>query len=357
MGDILRSTGRREDWLRRRLGAELVEKDLARKHKRMRGDTFSFLRATYWRWAETVLDVCADAAGAPSVLAVGDIHLENFGTWRDADGRLAWGVNDFDEAAQMPYVLDLVRLATSAVLAAELSGRTPRDLCKAILKGYRRGLSAPQALILDRDQAWLRERLVVSEKRRARFWDKIDAARPEAMPARYRRAVAAAMPEARLAFRSARRTAGCGSLGLPRWIGVAQWRGAPVVREAKALLPSAWELAHGGGGGINYGAIANGSYRAVDPWLRVDGSILVRRLSPNNRKIEAGDDLATLLATPMLEAMGLDLASVHLGTGAHGPAIRKDLAERGLGWLAAAAARMAETVAHDHKRWQAARKG
>ena len=51
------------------------------------------------------------------VLAVGDIHLENFGTWRDADGRLVWGVNDFDEAAQMPYVLDLVRLAASALLA------------------------------------------------------------------------------------------------------------------------------------------------------------------------------------------------------------------------------------------------
>ena len=52
-----------------------------------------------------------------AVLAVGDIHLENFGTWRDADGRLVWGVNDFDEAAEMPYVLDLIRLATSALVA------------------------------------------------------------------------------------------------------------------------------------------------------------------------------------------------------------------------------------------------
>ena len=52
-----------------------------------------------------------------SVLSVGDLHLENFGTWRDADGRLVWGVNDFDEAAVMPYVLDLVRLVTSIQLA------------------------------------------------------------------------------------------------------------------------------------------------------------------------------------------------------------------------------------------------
>ena len=59
---------------------------------------------------------------APSVLAVGDIHIENFGTWRDEEGRLVWGVNDFDEAAEMPYVLDLVRLATSAALALRNGG-------------------------------------------------------------------------------------------------------------------------------------------------------------------------------------------------------------------------------------------
>ena len=83
----------------------------------MAADPFQFLRATYWRWAETILQVCPELKSAPSVLAVGDIHIENFGSWRDNEGRLVWGVNDFDEAARMPYVLDLVRLATSAVLA------------------------------------------------------------------------------------------------------------------------------------------------------------------------------------------------------------------------------------------------
>ena len=51
---------------------------------------------------------------APHVLAVGDIHMENYGTWRQPrEGRLAWGVNDFDEAVTLPYTLDLVRLAAS----------------------------------------------------------------------------------------------------------------------------------------------------------------------------------------------------------------------------------------------------
>ena len=48
------------------------------------------------------------------VLAIGDLHLENFGTWRDAEGRLVWGINDFDEAWALPYTNDLIRLATSA---------------------------------------------------------------------------------------------------------------------------------------------------------------------------------------------------------------------------------------------------
>jgi len=119
MATIHQSARCYEDWLRAQLKGDVFQKDLAKKHDKMRKSPFVFLRATYWRWAETILDVCPDLAGGAQVLAVGDIHLENFGTWRDVDGRLAWGVNDFDEAAAMPYVLDLVRLAVSALLGRE----------------------------------------------------------------------------------------------------------------------------------------------------------------------------------------------------------------------------------------------
>jgi uncharacterized protein (DUF2252 family) len=56
------------------------------------------------------------------LLAVGDLHVENFGTWRDTEGRLVWGANDFDEVASMPYTIDLVRLVTSAILAKNDGG-------------------------------------------------------------------------------------------------------------------------------------------------------------------------------------------------------------------------------------------
>jgi Uncharacterized protein conserved in bacteria (DUF2252) len=356
MDDILQSTRRYEDWLRRQLDGDLVETDIERKHAKMAGDgAFPFLRATYWRWAETVLTICGAAGDAPAVLAVGDIHLENFGTWRDADGRLAWGVNDFDEAAEMPYVLDLIRLATSAIIAAT-DARAAPALCRAVLNGYRQGLSAPRPLILDRDLAWLRELVAVSEKQRAKFWKKVANAEEERAPAPYRRALAAAMPEPGLRLRTARRTAGLGSLGRPRWIAIADWRGAPIVREAKALVPSSWQRANGGRGKLQCADIAGGRYRAIDPWFRVEGGLATRRLSPNNRKIEADDGVAPLLAPQMLEAMGLDLASVHLGTGTgkSAAAIRRDLEGRKSGWLLAAARRMAAAVKQDHAQWKAA---
>ena len=64
--------------LRAQLKGDVVERDLRKKRRRMKESPFPFLRATYWRWAETILDVCPELANAPQVLAVGDIHLENF---------------------------------------------------------------------------------------------------------------------------------------------------------------------------------------------------------------------------------------------------------------------------------------
>src|SRR5262245_36449546 len=87
----------------------------------MRKSAFDFCRATYFRWALTIEKVCPEVTDCPRVLSVGDIHVENYGVWRDADARLVWGVNDFDEAATMPYAYDLVRLATSVCLAPKLN--------------------------------------------------------------------------------------------------------------------------------------------------------------------------------------------------------------------------------------------
>ena len=113
--NIKNATEKYERWLAKRI--TLLKSDLNRKHQSMREGFFPFLRATFYRWAQLWAKVCPDAAKAPAVLAVGDLHVENFGTWRDIEGRLIWGINDFDEVNYMPYTIDLVRLATSAHLA------------------------------------------------------------------------------------------------------------------------------------------------------------------------------------------------------------------------------------------------
>ena len=133
---------RYEKWLATQ--CKVVKADIAFKHHRMKKSAFIFLRATYFRWARKIGDWCPELMDAPPVLSVGDLHLENFGTWRDADGRLVWGVNDFDEAAVMPSVLDLVRLATSIQLAPDLE-LSNRRAAEALLRGYRAGLDEPAA--------------------------------------------------------------------------------------------------------------------------------------------------------------------------------------------------------------------
>lgn len=365
MSAIAASVESYESWLREHLGEDVVKKDLARKRKRMKQSAFIFLRATYWRWTEIIFDVCPDLAEAPEVLAVGDIHLENFGTWRDADGRLVWGINDFDEAADMPYALDLVRLAASALLAQqslhdkELDDRDFEAAAAAVLEGYRHGLKDPQAITLDRDHGWLRNAVVVDKDRRKKFWEIIAGAKEDSAPANYRQALLAALPEENLAMTTARRSAGTGSLGRPRWIGIADWRGGPVVREAKALIPSAWSRATVRGGKvgqgrrkIHVGTLAAGRFRAPDPWFSVMDNLAIRRLSPNNRKIEVEDDADVLLRPRLWELMGFELANIHLGVADRTDAIKTDLEQRKRGWLAKCTEAACAAVTRDFEAWR-----
>ena len=136
--NVIKATRQFESWLAQR--TRIDQKDLRLKHANMKADIFMFLRATYYRWAQVWPASLSRPARAPQVLAVGDLHIENFGTWRDIEGRLIWGVNDFDEAWPMAYTIDLVRLAVSAHLAVEAGGLPLKreDICNAMLEGYRR---------------------------------------------------------------------------------------------------------------------------------------------------------------------------------------------------------------------------
>ena len=156
--NIVKATRQFEDWLGHR--TDIVKKDLHLKHANMKAAVFPFLRATYYRWAQVWPKVCPDLSKGPQVLAVGDLHVENFGTWRDIEGRLIWGVNDFDETHPLSYANDLVRLAVSAHLAAEGGhlALKQKDICDAILEGYREGLGkGGLPFVLGEKNEWLRQ--------------------------------------------------------------------------------------------------------------------------------------------------------------------------------------------------------
>lgn len=338
-----------EKWLR--LCCDVVEADLEAKHERMRNSAFDFLRATYFRWARTIESTCPDLGSAPRIACVGDSHLENFGTWRDADSRLVWGVNDLDEASVMPYVFDLVRLATSARLAPGLK-IGPLEVTTAILKGYRKGLARPRSVLLDESAQWLRPFAFGSREANRNFWCEVDGYPDASPPADAQRVLSKSLPEGADVLRFASRRRGGGSLGRPRFLVIANWQSGTVIREAKALVPSAWDWAHGKKHQRSrLIELAYGSYRSPDPELWTKAGYVIRRVAPDSRKVEIEDAERLGLGSRLLSAMGADLGAIHAAD-RRSQRIARDMESRDPMWLHDAAHAAEQMTKRDYKSWK-----
>ncbi len=350
-----------EAWMAEQLGCLLVTGDLRHKHKRMRRDPFLFLRGTCWRWAEIAGVEAPELMEGPAVGSVGDAHVGNFGLWRDAEGRLVWGVNDFDEAATIPYRMDLARLVTSARLARRkgdtdgADSTDDRDLAEAALDGYAAGIADPRPWVLEQDHVWLRDLFAATDHERVRFWAKLRDAKPAgpvATPYRaaLERAVESAAAGATGPIAFSRRRAGVGSLGRPRLVALADDAGGPIAREAKALLPSCWD--RDAPAGQHY-ALARGRYRSPDPFLRAEGGIVSRRLAPNSRKIDIGAHKRRVRRR-LIGAMARDIGAIHAADARARAAIVEHLAREGHAWLDRAADAMVEATRRDWHAFRAA---
>jgi uncharacterized protein (DUF2252 family) len=116
------------------------------KLKRMASDPFAFFRGADHLFAAAWPELKPPDAG-PEILICGDLHLENFGAYRTDDGELLYDINDFDEALVGPCSLDLVRCATSILLAAELWRLTPLQALGMVLRfldTYRSTVHGPE---------------------------------------------------------------------------------------------------------------------------------------------------------------------------------------------------------------------
>jgi hypothetical protein len=358
--NIVDATRDYEGWLAKAIGLPLEPRDLDFKHLRMADadDPFPFFRGTYYRWAQNWATNAGLLANAPHVLAIGDLHVENYGTWRDADGRLCWGVNDFDEADELPYANDLVRLAVS-VRFAKKSGVLDigfDDGCAAILDGYRKCLvDGGRPFVLEEHHAGLRKLAMSAEREPVEFWSKLTKllADPEpSVPGTAREALLGALPAPGLACQiRARPRAGMGSLGRPRYIALAEWASGWIAREAKASAPPASAWAAGADTRPRIADAVAGAVRSPDPFYRLVGGWIVRRLAPRCSRIELGE-LVTADVRQLLAAMGAEAANVHLGTPDISPAILSDMDRRPEGWLQEAARAMCEFLEKDWQDWR-----
>jgi uncharacterized protein (DUF2252 family) len=219
----------------------------------LRKDPFSFFRGTNPLFLD-FLPRAHSLLRAPCVLICGDLHLQNFGAFK-GDNRLCYfDVNDFDEACLAPFTLDIVRFVASIKVAAHglgLSAAQASMLVRQFFKAYLQSIGDGKPRWVERSlaqgvfRALLRR--AMSRTRRellARFTklkggerrirnDGVRSLRadPSERP-RLRRLLAKfALPGVGKSFfkllDTSRRIAGCGSLGLARYILLVRGRGSP----------------------------------------------------------------------------------------------------------------------------------
>jgi hypothetical protein len=374
------STAKYEQWLQERLkpNQEIFDFQIKKKHKAMADDPFQFLRATFYRWAELWPKECTELASQKEdvVFAIGDLHAENFGTWRDAQGRLVWGVNDFDEACRLPFTHDLVRLATSAFLATDEDHLSISNdaICQCLVDGYANACRAGGGgFILDSAHQALR--LLINdalETANAKtFWEDLQDEDDyplvtSKLPIRENVAgfLSDSLPTgAKVTYRMVRKGKGLGSLGRPRFVALTEWKGGFVGREAKALVPSAVEwLNDPQSTEIGAEATLKVAIRSPDPWYQIRQGWVIRLLAPDAVKV----DLKKLgkqvnedsFARTLLKAMGWEAANIHLGS-KEGPKLLRrleNLQSTERAWLQNAAERMRDAVKDDFKTWRNSRR-
>lgn len=125
------------------------------KYQRMHGDVFAFFRATCHLFHDR-LPRTGVLRSAPLAWACGDLHFENFGSYRGDNRQVYFDLTDFDEAALAPASWDLLRLLTSLWVGAGSLGlrrREAQHLGQALLGAYTAALADGKAYWIERETA------------------------------------------------------------------------------------------------------------------------------------------------------------------------------------------------------------
>lgn len=349
MPDVRELTRDYEHWLASKIPVERA--GLERKHEEMRRKEYRFLRGTYYLWLVRVHERLPAVFSGRAVPLVGDLHVENFGTWRDAEQVRRWGVDDLDELARGPWTLDLLRLATSAELVPQVALPLD-DICAIVLHEWR-GCEPGEAIDLSRKDARHLRELVPEFTSERHFYAGLAAGPVVTQVPAEVVAAARAIAEPGWAPTWHAREAGTGSLGHRRVVGVGKADdGHEHAREAKQRDPgtAVWAATQGVGGITPEPAlhdVVRRTVRGPGAAARLPGWQL-RDLAPDVVRIELGG-LRPKDSERLLRSMARAVADVHHAD----PQALEDARREAWGFdLRGAVATMVEETRRDFHAWR-----
>ncbi|GJG97363.1 DUF2252 family protein [Cupriavidus pauculus] len=231
-------------------------------------EPFAFFRGTNHLYAASVGNEIG--LGAPLTYVCGDLHVENFGSFKGDNGLVYFDLNDFDDALVAPVTVDAVRMLSSVLVAAHqyrLSEADARVACAHMLDEYTQVLRGGKPRWIERATATglvatllrqvkrrkrgalLAARTMMEDGRRQLKLDRraLQADRAQRDHAAHILAVYSQQDHHGHRFEAedaARRVAGVGSLGLERYVVLAHDTYAPTSRrliDIKRAAPSAWD--------------------------------------------------------------------------------------------------------------------
>ena len=353
--DIVQSTRHYEKWLRKL--TPVVEKDFQIKHRAMSASPLAFLRATFYRWTEVWPRECPDLAEAPMTLGAGEVNVESFSTWLDPEGRIAWGLTAFDEAYPLPYASDLVRLAASLFVSADnLPPKTDLNrVCRMMSKAYSEALiRGGSPYILGVRHRWLRLLVRTRVKDPQRYWERFMALpKAASVPSEVREALERSLP-LDAPFKIVTRVAGVGSLGRPKYVGIADWMGGPLASEARYVpVPAgAWAAGHESNVRTYHNTVLETARHPPNLRSGVWKGLYLSRIGPDIARVDPMAVLRKKDLTRLMRACVTEVANVHLGTPGAAPKIVEHLKGLPKSWLENAARSMVKRNWADFKAWK-----
>jgi uncharacterized protein (DUF2252 family) len=121
------------------------------KYKAISEGPHRFFRGTNHLFVEHIANEPV-LKGVPFTYVCGDMHLENFGSYKGNSGLVYFDINDFDEACIAPCTFDLVKLCVSVYLMGQelnFSEEESLSICRSFLESYKHGILTGHASRLE----------------------------------------------------------------------------------------------------------------------------------------------------------------------------------------------------------------